>query len=217
MGVLETVATRARDEGQPRIEGEARRHLASAYSYREQYARAIDELQRARTLYATAGDRSLEARCVMEMAEVHRTQGKPAEAMALARSAMAVFREVHDEQGVVDAAEVLVYLMPESEDHSPIRNEALAVVDADGKPLACGVLHEWADGLFARGLGGEAFTKISELGMLPPCRRARPRSAVAREPRRVHRLHGRLGRLAQCRRRLLRLAGSTVPSARSRR
>ena len=58
MGLLETVARRAQAEGQPRIEGEARRQLASAYTFREQYARAIDELQRARTLYATAGDRS---------------------------------------------------------------------------------------------------------------------------------------------------------------
>src|SRR5688572_2357881 len=88
MGLLETVAKRAQAEGQPRIEGEARRQLASAYTYREQYGRAVDELQRARTLYATAGDRSLEARCMMELAQVHRTQGKRAEAIALARSAM---------------------------------------------------------------------------------------------------------------------------------
>ncbi len=80
LGLLETVATRAQAEGRPRIEGEARRHLASAYWSREQYAHAIDELQRARTVYATAGDRSLEARCVMEMAQIHRTEGKPAEA-----------------------------------------------------------------------------------------------------------------------------------------
>ena len=34
MGLLETVATRAQAEGQPRIEGEARRQLASAYTFR---------------------------------------------------------------------------------------------------------------------------------------------------------------------------------------
>ncbi len=191
---LETVATRARAEGQTRIEGEARRHLASAYSYREQYAQAIDELQRARTLYATAGDRSLEARCVMELAAIYRRKGTPVEGIALARSAVAAFKELHDAQGLVDAAEVLVYLLPNSEDHTTIRTEALSVVDADGKPLACGVLHEWGDGLFARGLGGEAFTKISEAR---ECfHRVGERDREARSLvslGRVYRLHGRLG------------------------
>src|SRR5262245_43147857 len=127
ISLLENVATRAHATGELRIEGEARRHLATGYSYREQYGRAIDELQRARTLYATAGDRSLEARCVMELAGIHRTQGKSAEALALARSAMTAFRELHDPSGLVDAAEVVAYLMPESEDHTPVRDEALAV------------------------------------------------------------------------------------------
>ena len=121
---------------------------------------------------------------MMELAQVHRTQGKPAEAMALARSAMTAFKELHDTKGVVDAAEVVVYLMPNGEDHAPLRNEALAVVDAHGKPLACGVLHEWADDLFARGRGGEAFTKISEAReCFHRRRRARPRGTVARQPR----------------------------------
>ena len=194
MGLLETVARRAQAEGRPRIEGEARRQLASAYRYREQYGRAIDELQRARTLYATAGDRTLEARCMTELAQVHRTQGKPAEAMALARSAMTAFKELHDVQGLVDAAEVAAYAMPDSEDHTPLRNEALAVVDANGKPLACGVLHEWADELFSRGRGAEAFTRITEarecfhrLGERD--REARSLVSLGR----VYRLHGRLG------------------------
>ena len=195
MGLLETVARRAQAEGQPRIEGEARRQLASAYTFREQYARAIDELQRARTLYATAGDRS-------PRGPLHDGAGpgppharaRPAEAMALARSAMTAFKELHDTQGLVDAAEVVVYLMPNGEDHAPIRNEALAVVDANGKPLACGVLHEWADDLFARGRGGEAFTRITEAR---DCfhrfgeRDREARSLVSLG--RVYRLHGRLG------------------------
>ena len=194
MGLLETVATRARAEGQPRIEGEARRQLASAYSFHQQYARAIDELQRARTLYATAGDRSLEARCMMEQAAVHRSQGKPAEAMSLARSAMTAFKALHDAQGLVDAAEVAVYSMTDSDDHTPIREEALAVVDATGKPLACGVLHEWADELFSRGRGAEAFTRITEAR---ECfQRVGQRDREARSLvslGRVYRLHGRLG------------------------
>ena len=194
MGLLETVATRAQAEGQPRIEGEARRQLASAYTYRQQYARAVDELQRARTLYATAGDRSLEARCMMELAQVHRTQGKRAEAIALARSAMTAFKELHDPRGVVDAAEVAVYSMADSDNHAPLRDEALAVVDATGKPLACGVLHEWADELFSRGRGADAFTRITEarecfhrLGERD--REARSLVSLGR----VYRLHGRLG------------------------
>jgi len=194
MGLLETVAKRAQAEGQPRIEGEARRQLASAYSYRQQYARAIDELQRARTLYATAGDRHLEARCVMELAEVHRSQGKSAEAMALARSAMTAFRELQDTKGLIDAAEMAVYSMTDGEDHTPIREEALAVVDANGRPLACGVLHEWADELFSRGRGADAFTRITEAR---ECfQRAGQRDREARSLvslGRVYRLHGRLG------------------------
>ncbi len=114
--------------------------------------------------------------------------------MALARSAMTIFRELHDEDGVVDAAEVLVYLLPDGEDQTAIRDEALAVVDADDKPLACGVLHEWGDGLSARGRGGEAFIKISEAR---ECfHRVGERDREARSLvslGRVYRLHGRLG------------------------
>ena len=131
---------------------------------------------------------------MMELAAVHRSQGKPAEAMALARSAMTAFKELHDAQGLVDAAEVAVYSMADGDDHTPIRDEALAVVDATGKPLACGVLHEWADELFSRGRGAEAFTRITEAR---ECfQRVGQRDREARSLvslGRVYRLHGRLG------------------------
>ena len=84
--------------------------------------------------------------------------------------------------------------MPDGEDHTPIRDEALAVVDANGKPLACGVLHEWADELFSRGRGAEAFTRITEAR---ECfHRVGERDREARSLvslGRVYRLHGRLG------------------------
>ena len=93
MGLLETVATRAQGRG---AAAHRRRGAAAAWPPPTRIASstpsAIDELQRARTLYATAGDRSLEARCVMELAAIHRREGKPVEAIALARSAVAAFR-----------------------------------------------------------------------------------------------------------------------------
>ncbi len=192
-GLLETVATRAKGEGLPRIEGEARRQLAFAHEYSEAFPRALDELTRARDLFARAGDRQLEARSLLDIAQVLRTQGKVAEAAPLARSALAAFRDLHDRDGIVDAAEVIVYMMPESEDHTPVRDEALAVVDADGKTLACGVLHEWGDGLFARGRGAEAFTRLTEAR---DCfHRVGERDREARSLvslGRVYRLHGRI-------------------------
>ena len=119
-----------------------------------------------------------------ELAAVHRSQGKPAEAMALARSAMTAFKELHDAQGLVDAAEVAVYSMTDGDDHAPIRDEALAVVDAAGKPLACGVLHEWADELFcARPRRRGLHPDHRGPRLLPAARPARPRGAVAGQPR----------------------------------
>src|SRR5438128_6078030 len=42
-GLLQTVAARAEAAGQPAIEGQARRRLAAAFVYLEQFPRAIDE------------------------------------------------------------------------------------------------------------------------------------------------------------------------------
>jgi CHAT domain-containing protein/Tfp pilus assembly protein PilF len=191
--LLETAVSRAHAEGLPLLEGEGRRQLAAGYQFLEQYPRAFAELARARALFAGAGNRLLEARCALEMAQVRRTEGKAAEAMTLARSASALFKELHDPNGMVDAAEVILYLMPDGDDHTSLRNEALAVVGDDGKTLACGVLHEWADGLFQRGRGAEAFTRISEAR---DCfRRLGERDREARSLvslGRVYRLHGRL-------------------------
>ncbi len=205
VAVLETVRTRAQAEGAPLIEAEARRHLGSAYLALEQFGRAFDELTRARTLFAAAGDRPLEARCVLAMANVRRSQNQPAEALALARTAAAAFKDLGDDRGFVDAAEVVVYLLPDDADHDPIRSEALAVVDGQGRPLACGVLHEWGDGLFVRSRGGDAFTV---LGDARDCfRRQGERDREARalvSLGRVYRLHGRLGdALAQYRQALV--------------
>ncbi len=192
-GLLETVVTRAQGEGQPRIEGQARRQLASAYTFNDQHPRALDELIRARELFARAGDCQLEARSLLEIAQVLRRQGKLVEAMRLARSAASSFRALQDRAGIVDAAEVIVYLMSDDEDHTAVRNEGLAIVDADGKTLACGVLHEWGDELFGQGRGAEAFTRISEAR---DCfHRAGVRDREARtlvSLGRVYRLHGRL-------------------------
>ena len=134
VAVLETVRTRAQAEGAPLIEAEARRHLGSAYLALEQFDRAFDELTRARTLYAAAGDRPLEAQCVLALANLRRSQNQPAEALALARTAAAAFKDLGDDRRFVDAAEVVVYLLPDDADHDPIRSEALAVVDGQGRP-----------------------------------------------------------------------------------
>ena len=192
-GLLETVASRAQGEGQPRIEAEARRQLASAHVFTEQYPRALDELIRARELFARSGERRLEARALLEIAQVLRSQGKLVEAMRLARSAASSFRDLQDRDGLVDASELIVYVMPDDEDHTPVRHEALAIVDADGKTRACGVLHEWADELFGKGRGGEAFTRIREARDCFHRIGARDREArTLVSLGRVYRLHGRL-------------------------
>ena len=192
-GLLETVASRAQEEGQRRIEGEARRQLASAHVVSEQFPRALDELLRARELFAHAGERRLEARALLEIASVLRSQGKPAEAMRLARSAASSFRDLQDRDGILDASELIVYVMPDDEDHMPVRHEALAIVDADGKARACGVLHEWADELFNQGRGGEAFTRIREARDCFHRIGARDREGrTLVSLGRVYRLHGRL-------------------------
>ena len=156
------MVTRAQGEGQPRIEGQARRQLASAHVFTEQFPRAVEELIRARDLFARAGDRQSEARCLLEIAQILRRQGQLPEAMRLARSAASSFRDLQDRDGILDAAELIVYVMPDDEDHTPVRNESLAIVDAEGRTLACGVLHEWADELFGQGRGAEAFTRVTQ-------------------------------------------------------
>ncbi len=195
MALLEVAVARARVEQQPAIEAEAHRRLASGYRYREQFDRAFEALQRARTLLAASGDRLAEARAVLQMVETKRAQGKSTEALTLARWAAAAFTELGDRPGMVDAAELMVYMLPDGEEeHEAIRRKALEMTDAEGRPLACGVLHEWGDELFALGRGAEAFTTISRAR---DCfHRADNRDREARSLvslGRVYRLHGRLG------------------------
>jgi len=193
LAVLDTVLARAQAERLPLIEAQARRQLSTAYVYTEEWPRAIEQLQKARALFAAAGDRGLETRCLLDEAVVRRSEGKAAEASAMGRQAAATFRELHDRQGLADALELVLYLMPDAEDHGPLRAEALTLVDDSGKTIACGALHEWADDLFGRGRGGDAFIRINEARECFHRTGQRDREARSLVSLgRVYRLHGRL-------------------------
>ncbi|MEO5823764.1 MAG: CHAT domain-containing tetratricopeptide repeat protein [Vicinamibacteraceae bacterium] len=191
--LLEAVVARAQAESNVRVEAEARRRLASAYKYREQFDRAFDELQRVRDLRAASADRVGEARAVLAMGETRRAQGRTADALTLGRAAFTSFVELKDPQGIVDAAELVVYLLPPDGDHAPYRTQALAITDPAGRTLACGVLHEWGDGFFTEGRAAEAFARLSQA---QECfHRVGERDREARSLvslGRVYRLHGRL-------------------------
>ena len=186
IGVLETVATRAQAEGQPRIEGEARRHLAvRRYSSREQYA-PRDRRAAARP-HAVCGGRRSQPRGPLPdgagrrstAARASRPRRWPWRARRWPPSGSCTTRRAWSTPPKWSSTRCRTARITR-----PIRNEALAVVDANGKPLACGVLHEWADELFARGRGAEAFTRITEArDCFQRRRRARPRGAVAGQPR----------------------------------
>jgi CHAT domain-containing protein/tetratricopeptide (TPR) repeat protein len=191
--LLEAVVGRAQVERQPVIEASARRRLAAAYLHRAEFDRGIAELQRAHAISVAIGDPLAAARAVLEIGEIDRVAGRTDSGLAQARSAAVMFKAIGDAAGMVDAAELLVYMLPDGDEHIAVRREALTITDRDGRPLACGVLHEWGDELFGQGRAAEAFTRLSEARACfarAGHRDREGRSLVSLG--RVYRLHGRL-------------------------
>lgn len=193
VALLETLAGRARAEHQPALEAATRRRLAAASLHRGEFDRAIAELQRAHAISAAIGDPLAAARAVLEMGEIDRAAGRTERGLARARSAAAMFKATGDANGIVDAAELLVYTLPDGDEHTAVRREALTITDRDGRPLACGVLHEWGDELFGQGRAAEAFTRLSDARACFARAGHRDREGRALVSLgRVYRLHGRL-------------------------
>src|SRR5262245_51086199 len=191
--LLETVLTRSRSEGLSAIEVEALRRLAQAYRFRNERAKAAEALERARTLSASAGDRAGEARVLAQLAEIRHDEGRGADAVALLRQAVDGFTAAGDRRSLAETMDVLAYYLPDGADKDALRRETLALVTPEGRPIACGVLHEWGDELYVQGRAAEAFPRIREAR---ECFHARPNpDAEARalvSLGRLYRLHGRL-------------------------
>jgi CHAT domain-containing protein/tetratricopeptide (TPR) repeat protein len=193
VAILEAVVARAAHDRQPAIEAAARRRLAAAYQHRGEFERAVSEQRRASAISLAIGDPPGAARAVLEMGQTRRAEGKTEDALALGRVAAAAFKALGDRRGIVDAAELLAYTLPENEEHFAIRREAMTMTDGDGHPLACGVLHEWGDELFGAGQAAEAFTRLTDARAC--FHRAGERDREGRalvSLGRVYRLHGRL-------------------------
>jgi len=194
IALLETVLARARNEGQPAIEAEALRRLARVYRFANERDKAADALERARAVSAGAGDRAGEARVLAQLAEIRHDEGRTADAVALLRQAAAGFTAAGDRRGLAETMDVLAYYLPDGADKEALRRDAsTTTLTPEGRPIACGVLHEWGDELFTQGRAAEAFTRIGEARA---CFRERPnpdgeaRALVSLG--RLYRLHGRL-------------------------
>lgn len=213
--LLEAAVERARADGRWRAEADVHLLLATAYTSRDQRDRAARELEQARSLFAAAGSRREEARTLVRLGETRYALGANTQAAALAREALATFSELGDRQGVIDAAEVFVYAAPEGAEKTDVRRRALAMTGAHGRPLACGVFHEWADELFNAGRQADAFTRVSEAITCFRAERLTDREGRARVSLgRVYRVHGRLGEALDQYRQALALhtlPGSTDP------
>ncbi len=193
VAILDAIVARARIERQPVVEAAVRRRLAAAYRHRGEFDRAVGEQRNAGVISTAIGDPPAAARAVLEMGQTRRAEGRTDEALGLARIAVAAFKAIGEPRGIVDAAELLTYILPENEEHFALRREAMAITDRDGHPLACGVLHEWGDELFGEGRAAEAFTRLTEARACfqrakEPDREGRALVSLGR----VYRLHGRL-------------------------
>ena len=193
VALLESAVTQAADAGQPALEAEARRRLASAHRRRRDDSKAIPELRRARELLAAAGDRGAELRVEVDLADVCWAVGDTESARAHAQSAANTARAIGDADGFARAAEALVYYLPATIDRAALRREALALTGPDGARIACGVMHNYADDLFNEGRGAEAFDLATQARVCfqragRPDREGRVLVSLGR----LYRQHGRL-------------------------
>jgi CHAT domain-containing protein len=191
--LLQRAERRARVEGQPVLLAESWRRLGMARLYVRDSRGAAELLRRSRTLFVAAGDLAGAGQASLLLARIDYERGDRDAAAAAARLAWDAFRAARDDAGQARAADFLIYLVPAGETQEALRREALALVGAGGRPLACGVLHELGDDLFSRGVAAEAFDRLNQARtcfQLRGERDAEARTLVSLG--RVYRLHGRM-------------------------
>ncbi len=152
---------RARQEGSPRLEAEARRGRGTSLSRQSRFQEAWAELHEARELFEATGDRAGLGNTQRNLGGVAFALGKADEARTLYQQALESAQSVLDRAGEAEALRSLAFVRGSTREGLAFIERAWeALQGLDDRKREGLVLHTWGDLLFLQGEYQAALQKL---------------------------------------------------------